>query len=113
MNLMTANPFTGLEEIIAENEPLSRRTWYKIGGPARWFIRPRNVEELQDAAKRCIENEVPIYVLGLGANLLVRDEGVNGALFHFDAEHWRRVKFDKSKVEVGAGVDMQKLLLST
>ena len=42
MKLATANPFTGLEEFVIENEPLSKRTWYKIGGPARWFIQPRS-----------------------------------------------------------------------
>jgi len=52
-------------------------------------------------------------VLGLGANLLVGDAGVNGAVFRFDQEFWRRVKFDKASVEVGAGVDMQKLVLRT
>ena len=86
MKLATANPFQGLEEFVLENEPLAKRTWYKIGGPARWFLRPRSVEDLQEAARRCVENHIPIYVLGLGANLLVKDEGVNGAVFHLDAE---------------------------
>ena len=113
MQLHVANPFSGLEEIITENEPLARYTWYKIGGPARWFVQPRNVEELQEAAQRCTENDIPIYVLGLGANLLVSDNGVDAAVFKLDAEHWRKVKFDKNIVEVGAGVDMQKLVLRT
>src|SRR5688572_1909491 len=113
MILHTDNPFADLDDAVTENEPLAPHTWYKIGGPARWFIRPRSVEELQEASRRCVENEIPIYVLGLGANLLVRDEGVDGAVFHFDAEHWRRVKYDKNKAEVGAGVDMQKLLVRT
>ena len=37
MKLATANPFQGLEEFVLENESLAKRTWYKIGGPARWF----------------------------------------------------------------------------
>src|SRR5687767_724481 len=114
MKLMQmANPFSGLEEIVTENESLAPHTWYKIGGPARWYVRPRSVEELQEAARRCVENEIPIYVLGLGANLLVGDDGVNGAVFRFDQEYWRRVKFEKNTVEVGAGADMQKLVLRT
>src|SRR5579864_7001433 len=95
MRIGVSNPFAGLDEIVAENIPLASRTWYRIGGPARWFIQPRSSEELQEAARRCSENEVPIYVLGLGANLLVRDEGVDGAVFKFSEEFWRRVKFDK------------------
>ncbi len=107
------NMFAGLEEIVQENEPLAPFTWYRIGGPARWLIRPRSVEELQESARRCTENNIPIYVLGLGANLLVRDEGIDGAVFRLDHEHWRRVQFNGVQVEAGAGVDMQKLLVRT
>src|SRR5688500_9663043 len=113
MILHTDNPFSGLDDAVTEMEPLAPHTWYRIGGPARWFVRPRSVEELQEAARRCVENEIPIYVLGLGANLLVGDDGVNGAVFRFDQEFWRRVKFEKNTVEVGAGADMQKLVLRT
>ena len=102
-----------MEAAVTENEPLKPFTWYKIGGPARWLIRPRSVEELQETARRCVENDIPIYVLGLGANLLVSDSGVNGAVFRLDSEFFRRVKFDGPAVEAGAGVDMQKLLLRT
>src|SRR5688572_24408968 len=113
MNLTMTNLFSGLEEIVTENQPLAPHTWYKIGGPARWFLRPRSTEELQEASRRCAENDIPIYVLGLGANLLVSDDGVNGAVFRLDADHWRRVKYDGNIVEVGAGADMQKLILRT
>jgi UDP-N-acetylmuramate dehydrogenase len=113
MILHTMNPFEGLEECVSENHPLAPHTWYKIGGPARWFVRPRSIDEIQAAVQRCTENEIPIYVLGLGANLLVSDRGVDGAVFRFDQEFWRRVRFDKTTVEVGAGVDMQKLVLRT
>ena len=113
MKLATENPFAGLEEFVTENEPLAPHTWYKIGGPARWYVRPRGVEDLQEAARRCVESNVPMYVLGLGANLLVGDAGVNGAVFRLDQDHWRRVKFEGTTVEVGAGADMQKLILRT
>src|SRR6185503_19685325 len=108
-----ASPFSSLEPFISENTPLARFTWYKIGGPARYLIRPRTITELQESARRCSENGIPIYVLGLGANLLISDEGVPGAVFRLDEEFWRRAKFDKTTVEVGAGVDMQKLIVRT
>src|SRR5437588_8759284 len=108
-----ASLFSGLDEIVAENEPLAPHTWYKIGGRARYFVRPRTIEELQESARRCVENDIRIYVLGLGANLLVGDQGVDGAVFRLDQEYWRRVKYDKTICEVGAGVDMQKLVLRT
>src|SRR3954447_16155439 len=113
MKLTTVNPFSGLEDFVAQNEPLAPHTWYRIGGPARWYVRPRSVEELQEASRRCAENDVPVYVLGLGANLLVGDQGVDGAVFRLDHDFWRRVKFTGNTLEAGAGVDMQKLLLRT
>lgn len=111
MQLTESQPFAGLEQCVQENAPLSKLTWYRIGGPARYLVRPRSLEELQQAVRRCNEHEIPIYVLGLGANLLVADEGVNGAVFRLDHESWRTVAFDKEMVDIGAGVDMQRLLL--
>jgi UDP-N-acetylmuramate dehydrogenase len=113
LRIANSEPFSGLDEIVTENEPLAPHTWYKIGGPARWYVRPRSVEELQEATRRCLENNLPIFVLGLGANLLVSDEGVNGAVFRLDHDFWRRVKYENNLAEVGAGVDMQKLVLRT
>jgi UDP-N-acetylmuramate dehydrogenase len=106
-----ACPFSGLEDFVEENAPLAKFTWYKIGGPARYLVRPRTVQELQESARRCLENNIPVYVLGLGANLLISDEGVPAAVFRLDQEHWRRVRFDNASAEVGAGVDMQKLIV--
>lgn len=108
-----ALPFGGCEEFVGENVSLARYTWFKLGGPARWFVRPRSVEELQEAVRRCADNQIPIYVLGLGANLLVSDAGVDGAVFRFSQEFWNRISFEKNLVHVGAGVDMQKLLLKS
>src|ERR1044072_3819276 len=101
MTMKLANPFNGLDEIVRQDVPLAPYTWYKIGGPARWYIRPRSLEELQDASRRCVENEIPMHVLGLGANLLVSDHGVDGAVFRLDQDYWRRVKFEGTKLEVG------------
>ncbi len=113
MRMAHSDPFVGLHEIVEEHVALAPYTWYKIGGPARYFVRPRSIEELQQTARRCTENDIPIYVLGLGANLLVGDNGVEGAVFRFGEDFWRRVKFDKNACEVGSGVDMQKLVLRT
>jgi UDP-N-acetylmuramate dehydrogenase len=113
MRMATTSIFAGLEEAVAENVALAPFTWYKIGGPARYFVRPRSIEELQTAAQRCAENQIPIHVLGLGANLLVSDAGVDAAVFRLDQDFFRGVKYDNTAVEAGAGVDMQKLLLMT
>ena len=111
LTMRISGPFAGCEAFVTDNAPLARYTWFKLGGPARWLVTPRNVEELQEASRRCIENDIPIYVLGLGANVLISDEGIPGAVFRFSEEYWRRVKVEGTTVKVGAGVDMQKLLV--
>ena len=110
MSLKLSSPFGDLD-FVTENFPLASKTWYKVGGPARYYLRPRTVNELRLAASRATAEQVPIYVLGLGANLLVSDEGVNGAVFRLDEEHWRRVTRDRDMLTVGAGTDVQKLVL--
>jgi UDP-N-acetylmuramate dehydrogenase len=111
--MQLASPFSGLETIVTENVPLAPHTWYRIGGPARWFVRPRNRDELREAAGRCVDNGIPVYVLGRGANLLVGDDGVNGAVFHLDDDYWRKITFNGTVVEAGGGADIQKLVLKS
>lgn len=108
-----AGPFSGLGEFVTENVPLARYTWFKLGGPARWLIQPRSLEELQEAVRRCTENGLPLYVLGLGANVLIRDSGIDGAVFRLDQDYFREVRFEGNRVHVGAGADMQKLVVKT
>ena len=69
--------FAGLEEIVEANKPMSELTWFKLGGPARYFVRPRSEKELLEVIRRCHDSEVPMYVLGSGSNLLVADEGLD------------------------------------
>ena len=113
MTIAEAQPFDGLEEIVQEQAPLAPLTWYRIGGPARYLVHPRSPAELAEVARRCVENGLRMYVLGLGANLLVGDAGVDGAVIRLDADHWRQATITGNTVEVGAGADLQKLVLRT
>jgi UDP-N-acetylenolpyruvoylglucosamine reductase len=72
--------------VIDENVPLSRFTTLGTGGPARWFARPETEEELERALGWAAEREVPVSVVGLGSNLLVADEGVEGLVLKLSGE---------------------------
>ena len=103
-------------DFVEQNYPLARHTWYRVGGPAALFATPPSVEELQAIARRCEESGTRSYVLGLGANLLVSDDGVPGCVVKLADDAWRTVKIErdghgKATVTVGAGADIQKLLL--
>jgi len=113
MQTVMTNPFADLDEIVQEQAPLAPLTWYRIGGPARFLIRPRSPQELAEVGRRCVENDLRMYVLGMGANLLVGDGGVDGAVIRLDADHWRQVRITGTTVEAGAGADLQKLIVRT
>jgi UDP-N-acetylmuramate dehydrogenase len=103
--------WVGLESIVRENVPLSGYTWYRLGGPARWFVQPQTCEQLQTVVRRCRENQLPMYVLGGGANLLVNDAGVTGVVVRLGAEPFRMVTIDGDTITAGAGADLNKLVL--
>ncbi len=65
---------------ILEQEPLSKHTTFRIGGPADLWIEPENAEQLQMAQKLLQEAGMPYFLLGNGSNLLVSDEGYRGAI---------------------------------
>ncbi|MBV9696646.1 MAG: UDP-N-acetylmuramate dehydrogenase [Gammaproteobacteria bacterium] len=69
---------------VRRNEPLSRHTSWHVGGPAEVFFSPRDRNELA-AFLRALPAEVPVHVIGLGSNLLVRDGGLAGAVISTDA----------------------------
>ena len=65
-------------ERLRMDEPLSRYTTYKIGGPAAALLLPQSAADVVDALELCGQAEVPWVVLGLGSNVLVADEGFPG-----------------------------------
>jgi UDP-N-acetylenolpyruvoylglucosamine reductase len=71
---------------IEEQVTLSRFTTLGTGGPARWFAKPASVEELVEALEWASEREISVAVVGLGSNLLVADEGVEGLVLKLAGE---------------------------
>ncbi|OHB80061.1 MAG: UDP-N-acetylenolpyruvoylglucosamine reductase [Planctomycetes bacterium RBG_16_55_9] len=104
--------FSGLEEIVETNYPLAKKTWYGLGGPADYFIRPKTTKQLKTVVERCRENGIRIQVLGFGSNLLVSDEGVRAAVIKFDAEQFTQIHFDGQEVTAWAGAELSKLVLT-
>jgi UDP-N-acetylenolpyruvoylglucosamine reductase len=63
---------------IEEHVSLARFTTIGTGGPARWFAQPESAEELGETLRWATDRGVAVSVVGLGSNLLVADEGVDG-----------------------------------
>ena len=106
------NSFSGLEEIVEIDYPLAKRTWYGLGGPADFFIRPKTVEQLNDVVRRCNENNIPIYVMGFGSNLLISDQGLRAAVIKLEAEQLAQIEFEGEEVTAWAGAELSKLVLT-
>ena len=69
----------GSGEVVTE-EPMSRHTTFRIGGPADYFVTPHTKEEIRQVIRLCKEEEIPFAVLGNGSNLLVGDKGFRGVI---------------------------------
>ncbi len=106
------NIFSGLEEIVETDYPLAKRTWYGLGGAADYFIRPKTLKQLKEAVRRCTKNNVPVYVMGFGSNLLISDEGLRGAVIKLEAEQFTQIEFDGENVTAWAGAELSKLVLT-
>lgn len=103
--------FAGLEQIVKRDCPLGPETWFRIGGPAEWLVEPHTVEQLREVVRRCRENNVPMRVLGAGANLLIDDAGVKGVVIRLRAGEFAEVEPTDTGIRAGAGADMGKLVL--
>lgn len=97
-------------DITRRDELLAPYTWLKLGGPAQYFLEPRSVEELCEVVKCCQENDIPLHVLGDGSNLLIRDEGVSGAVVRLSAGGFADVSVDGTQVKAGAGAALSHVI---
>ena len=64
---------------LLHNEPLAPFTWFRVGGPADVLFLPQDVEDLASFLK-ALDPAVPVVILGVGSNTLVRDGGVEGVV---------------------------------
>ena len=90
-------------DITQHDRSLAEWTWLKVGGPAEYLVEPRSVDELAAVVRCCAEPGVPCRVLGSGANLLVRDEGVSGVVLRLAEEAFGEITIEGTVVNVGAG----------
>jgi UDP-N-acetylmuramate dehydrogenase len=103
----------GLEDfadVVKHDEPLAPYTQFKLGGPAEMLVQPRSVEELAAVIRRCYDRRIPLHVLGSGCNVLVRDEGVRGAVVRLSAPAFTTVTVEGRRVQAGTGAVLSALI---
>ncbi len=93
--------------MFEEHVPLARYSYYKIGGPARYFYRPSTIEQLTEGVETAGRMGLPIFVLAGATNLLIHDQGFAGLVLKPELLGITRVGY---ALEVGAGVPMHDVL---
>ncbi len=77
--MMAAPKSPAVSGELRRNEPMSRHTSWRVGGPAELFFKPADLEDLS-LFLRELDADTPVFWLGLGSNLLVRDGGIPGVV---------------------------------
>lgn len=88
--------------VVLPDEPLSRHTTWRIGGPARWFCRVRTESGLASVLAGASAAAAPVALLGLGSNVLAADGGFPGVVIRLDGD-FLRVAVDAASGRVDAG----------
>lgn len=100
-----------LEVELLRNEPLSRHTSYRIGGPARFFLRVDSLGSLMRILTLCEQRSLAHVVLGRGTNILAADEGFDGVVMVL-GKQFREFSIDEEGgcIIAGAGVQLSSIV---
>lgn len=96
------------------NVPMSRHTWFGVGGPAEVMYIPHDEKDLSLFIRGCPKN-IPVFLVGGGSNLLVRDGGIPGVVIKLDSPAFKQVSIKANEISCGAGlrnIELKKHLIA-
>jgi len=85
---------------LLANEPLGPLTWFRVGGPAQILFTPADKDDLAYFLAR-LPDEIPVYVVGVGSNLIVRDGGMPGVVTRLSPRGFGETSADGDVVRAG------------
>jgi UDP-N-acetylmuramate dehydrogenase len=106
----TSQGWLELADIVKSNEPLAPYTHLKVGGPADWLVQPRSRDEVAAVVRHSSQEHIPIHVLGGGCNILVRDEGVRGAVLRLSEPAFTQISVQGRRLRCGMGAALSAFL---
>jgi UDP-N-acetylmuramate--L-alanine ligase/UDP-N-acetylenolpyruvoylglucosamine reductase len=104
-----------LKEIVGEDgdvklyEPLSKHTTLRVGGPAQFWVEPRNEKALSELIQFCRREKLPLFVIGRGSNLLVRDGGIRGVVVHPSGGEFDKIDIQGNEITAGVGAKLKEI----
>src|SRR4029077_19193593 len=99
----------GEEGDVRLYEPLSKHTTLRVGGPAQFWVGPRNETAFAELIRFCRDETLPLFVIGRGSNLLVRDGGIRGVVVHPCGGDFDKIDINGTEITVGAGAKLKEL----
>ena len=90
-------------------EPLSKHTTMRVGGPAQFWAEPETEESFARLVRFCTLKEIPLFVMGRGSNLLVRDGGIRGVVVHLARGEFKSIEVREGQITAGVGVKQKEL----
>src|ERR1700693_2622088 len=86
---------------LLANQSLAELTWFRVGGPAQVLFTPSDADDLAYFLAR-LPAELPVYVVGVGSNLIVRDGGMTGVVIRLSARGFCETSAQRDTVSAGA-----------
>ena len=99
----------GEEGDVRLYEPLSKHTTLRVGGPAQFWVEPRNETALSELIRFCRDESLPLFVIGRGSNLLVRDGGIRGVVVRPCGGDFDRIDVDDNEITAGVGAKLKEV----
>ena len=93
---------------VRANQPLADFTWFRVGGPAELYFAPADVEDLQ-VFLRLLPLDVPVHVMGLASNSLIRDGGIPGAVIRLTGKAFTDAVVEDTRITAGTGMADRRL----
>jgi UDP-N-acetylmuramate--L-alanine ligase/UDP-N-acetylenolpyruvoylglucosamine reductase len=99
----------GLDGEVRLSEPLAKHTTLRVGGPAQFWVEVRTEEAFANLIRFCRRDSVPLFVIGRGSNLLVREGGIHGVVVHPSGGEFDRVEVSGLEVTAGVGAKLKEI----
>lgn len=95
---------------ILRDEPMSRHTSMRVGGPAEIWAEPAGEQDLAKLLQYCHARNIPVTLVGRGTNLLVRDGGIPGVVVHLASDEFSRVEVDGERLIASGGARLRAIV---
>src|SRR5437667_858497 len=99
----------GEEGDVRLHEPLAKHTTLRVGGPAQFWVEPRTEASFAELIRFCRRENLPLFVIGRGSNLLVRDGGIRGLVVHPCGGEFDRIEVQSNEITAGVGAKLKQI----